>query len=169
MKHMQYLVDGHNVIGQSRRIRLDQPDDEAQLVAALHRWVLKHRQHEITVIFDGGVYGHPAALDQPGVRTIFAHSPQDADTRLITMIKRVVEPRRYRVVTSDRQIVAAARARGIEVIGSAEFAATLEQPPTRSTRSGSRRVRAEPKLGRAEVKQWLAEFGVTEDESQDQS
>lgn len=162
---MQYLVDGHNVIGQSRTIRLNQPDDEAQLVAALHRWVLRHRRHEITVVFDRGAYGHPEALDRPGVRAIFAHSPHDADARLLTMIKRVAEPHRYRVVTSDHRIVAAANARGIAVIGAAHFAALLEQPSAPSQRRGPRRTRAEPKLARAEVERWLQEFGVTDDES----
>ncbi|HEX6293182.1 MAG TPA: NYN domain-containing protein [Herpetosiphonaceae bacterium] len=161
---MHYIIDGHNLIGQCRTIRLTDPDDEARLVDYLHRWVLRHHRHRITVVFDGGVYGHPQALEPPGIRAVFARSPQDADERLIRLIDRVTEPRQYRVVTSDRSVATVAHARQIEVIRAERFAAQLEQPtsPARSRRP--QRPRPEPKLSKAEVDRWLKEFGVDSDE-----
>ena len=157
---MHYIIDGHNLIGRCRTIRLGDADDEAQLVRYLHRWVLRNHRHRITVIFDGGVYGHPQALEPPGVRSIFAYSPQDADTRLIKLIKQVTEPRQYRVVTSDHLVAAAAKTRKIEVISAALFANQIEQPtPTKRTQQRGR-PQPEPKLSRAEVDRWLKEFGV---------
>jgi uncharacterized protein len=157
---MHYIIDGHNLIGRCRTIRLGAADDEAQLVRYLHRWVLRHQRHRVTVIFDGGVYGHPQALEPPGVRSIFAYSPQDADSRLIKLITQVTEPHQYRVVTSDRSVAAVARTQKIDVISAESFASELEQP-TRPTRPQQRRrVQPEPKLSKAEVDRWLREFGV---------
>lgn len=158
---MHYLIDGHNLIGQCRTIHLDDPDDEAKLVDALHRWVLRWRHHQVTVVFDGSVPGYPRVLDRSGVRVLFARSPADADARLIQLIKRINSPQGYRVVSSDHAVAAAARERGIEVIRADAFAAELETPrPMR--RRGPSRPRPEPKLPRAEVDAWLREFGVDE-------
>jgi uncharacterized protein len=161
---MHYIIDGHNVIGRCRTIRLGAADDEAQLVRYLHRWVVRHQRHRVTVIFDGGVYGHPQVLEPPGIRSIFAYSPQDADSRLIKLIKQVLEPRQYRVVTSDRSVAAVARTQKIEVISAEIFASQLEQPVRTSRPQQRHRVQMEPKLSKAEVDRWLREFGVVEDD-----
>lgn len=159
---MQYIIDGHNVIGQCRTIRLSDPDDEARLVDLLHRWLMRYPQHQVTVVFDGGVYGHPHQLKRAGIRVIFAHSPQDADARLMSLIARITTPRQYRLVTSDRAIISAAESHKIEIIRSAEFAAQIEQP--RSTpRRTSRRSRPEPKLPASDVDHWLREFGADDE------
>ncbi len=157
---MHYIVDGHNLIGQSRTIALDDPDDEAQLVAMLHRWVLRHERVRITVVFDGGIYGHPHDLSRPSVRVLFAHSPRDADARIIQLIHAVDEPGRYCVVTSDRAVAGEAAARGIRVLDSARFSAELEQPESSKRRAPARLPSPEPKLPRAEVDDWLRIFGA---------
>lgn len=160
---MHYLIDGHNVIGQSRTIRLHDPDDEQQLLSALHRWLLRTGKHRITVVFDGGTYHAHRAPSFPGVEAIFARSPQDADERLKRLITRIAEPKRYRLVTSDRAIIAVAQPRGIEIVNAATFAAQLDQPDRPSRSPGKlAKPRPEPKLSRAEVDRWLAEFGVIE-------
>ncbi len=155
---MHYIVDGHNLIGHSRTIRLTDPDDEAQLTDALHRWVLRNTRARITVVFDGGVYGHPLRLDRPSVRTVFARSPQDADTRLIALIQAIADPQAFRIVTSDRMVAAAAKAHGVQVIDSAQFAAELEQP-SKPRHNAVRKQQTEPKLPRTEVEAWLRLFG----------
>lgn len=157
---MHYIIDGHNLIGRCRSIHLGEPDDEAQLVDYLHRWLLRHPQHSITVVFDGGVYGHPQTLDRAGLRTLFAHSPQDADTRLIKLIERVQEPQRYRLVSADRAIVAVARERRLEVVDAGQFAAQIESTHRSAQASKRHRSAPEPKVSTAEVDQWLREFGI---------
>lgn len=164
---MQYLIDGHNLIGQLRTVNLADPDDEAKLVALLHRWVLRHNRHRVTVVFDGGVYGHPHALDRPSVRTVFAHSPQDADARLLALVRAHADPRHVRVVTADRALALAVRAAQVDVIDARTFAAELEQPTPVARSRRSRRQQIEPKLSTAEVDQWLHEFGV--DDGSDQA
>jgi hypothetical protein len=160
---MHYIIDGHNLIGRCQTIRLGDPDDEAQLIDHLHRWLLRHPQHSITVVFDGGVYGHPQQLGRAGIRTLFAHSPQDADARLVKLIERVQQPQQYRVVSSDHAVGGPARERGVQVIDASEFAAQIERPSYSRKPSKWRRPRIEPKVSNAEVDQWLREFGVEPD------
>lgn len=112
----------------------------------------------VTVVFDGGVYGHPHSLERPNVRTVFAHSPQDADTRLIALIQTITEPSAFRVVSSDHMVAAAAQAKRVQVITSIQFAAELEQPSKRQRRP-ARKQRPEAKLPRTEVEDWLRLFG----------
>lgn len=154
---MRYLIDGHNLIGSSRSIRLSDADDELKLLSALHRWVLRNPRHQITVVFDNGVYG-AAAPRYERVEAIWTHSPQDADTRLVQLISRAAAAQ-TRLVTSDRSVAAVARQRGIEVLPSAGFMARLEAPPAAKRGSTRAQQRPEPKLPRAEVDSWLAEFG----------
>jgi len=158
---MHYLIDGHNLIGKCRTISLGAPDDEAQLIDLLHRWLLRNNRHQSTVVFDGGVYGHPEQLRAAGIRVIFAHSPQDADARLKQLIECITDRQQYRVVTSDRAVAAMAHAHGIEIVTAEQFAAQLEQPVPKEKRP-QRRRRPEPKLSRNEVENWLREFGADE-------
>jgi uncharacterized protein len=159
---MHYLIDGHNLIGQCRTITLGAPDDEAQLVDLIHRWLLRHPHHRATIVFDGGVYGHPQKLDRPGVRAVFAHSPQDADARLQKLIAATDAPRGYRVVSADRMVRQAAQERGVEVIDARQWAVEIEKPiGARAT--GAKRARPEPKLPRAEVDEWMQLFGEREE------
>ncbi len=157
---MHYLVDGHNLIGQSRSISLGDPDDEAKLVTLLHRWALRHKQMSLTVVFDGGVYGHPQNLSRPHVRVLFARSPQDADARLIHLIKAVDDPRRFCLVTSDRLVAAEAIARGMRVQDSRSFSMELEAPQSSARRAAPLRRPPEHRLTPAEVDEWMRLFGA---------
>lgn len=158
---MHYIIDGHNLIGQSRTIRLSDPEDEARLTDLLHRWLLRRTRTQITVVFDRGVYGHPQTLARTDLNVIFEHSPRDADTRILHLIAKAGSPAAVAVVTSDRRVGDAARQRGIRVIASASFAAELESPSP-PARGRAHKRRPEPKLARSEVEQWLRLFGADE-------
>lgn len=160
---MHYIIDGHNLIGQCRTIRLADPDDEARLAELLHRWLLRRPRTTLTVVFDRGVYGHPQSLSRTDLQVIFEHSPRDADTRILHLIAGAADPRRVAVVTADRRVADAARARGLKVVASAAFAAELEAPPTAHARGRAARNRPEPKLSRTEVDQWLRLFGADDE------
>ena len=159
---MHYLVDGHNLIAHLPGIELSDPEDEAKLVELLHRFVLRHPGHRITVVFDGGVYGHPAPPKRDRVEAIFARSPGDADTRLISLLERATPPQSYTLVSSDRAIAAAAKARRIAAKPSAIFALELQALGSARPRLG-RRLQPEPKPSRAELEEWLKLFGADQD------
>jgi predicted RNA-binding protein with PIN domain len=159
---VHFLVDGHNLIGQMPDIALDDPDDEAKLVDRLHTFVLRHPRHQVTVVFDGGTYGHLRARDPHRVRTIFARSPSDADSRLIRILETCTNSAGHTLVSADRAVRAAATACGIKVMPPAEFRVLLDTPsPTRPTHR--RQPRPEPKQPRAVVDEWLQIFGAHEE------
>ena len=159
---MHYLIDGHNLIGHMREIDLADPDDEAKLVEILHRFVLRHPRHRITVVFDGGGNGYLAPVKRDRVEVTFAHSPGDADSRLIQILQRLASPASYTLVSADRAIVAAARERGVAVKAPADFAQDLAASRSKG-RTPPRRVRPEPKMPPVEVEAWLELFGSRQD------
>ncbi len=161
---MNLLIDGHNLIGQTPGIGLDDPDDEAKLVLLLRSYAARHRQSQLIVVFDHGVYGHPQQLNGYGVSCYFARSPQDADTQIIKRIQALKNPRSWALVSADRVLVQAARGRGVHVIDSRLFGQQLGTPrPTSSAQTPEKR---EQPLSESEMREWLRLFGA--DEASDQ-
>lgn len=154
---MNLLIDGHNLIGQTPGLRLDDPDDEAKLVLLLRSYAARRRQSQLIVIFDHGVYGHPQQLNGYGVSCHFARSPQDADTQIMKRIQALKNPRNWALVSADRILVQAARARGVHVIDSRTFGIQLRTPRTHSA-SQPPEKRERP-LSDSEMQEWLRLFG----------
>lgn len=152
---MPFLIDGHNLIGRGRLpgLRLDDPDDEAKLVLRLRTYCARTGKR-ITVVFDHGLPGGRSwELSGGGVETVFAPAGRTADSILRERIRRTRDPQGLTVVTSDRQVIVAAQARGVRVVRSEEFAAQL---------SASRAAEVEQRdvhLSTEEVEEWLKVFG----------
>ena len=148
---MPLLIDGHNLIGQLPDLRLDDPDDEVKLVARLRTYAARTRKR-VTVVFDRGLPGGRSRdLSRGGVEVVFAASGYSADGILRERIRRARDPRGLTVVTSDREVIAAAQARGARVVRSDAFAAQLATP---HVGSGEQDVR----LSSEEVEEWLRLF-----------
>jgi len=149
---MPLLIDGHNLIGRMPDLSLDDPDDEAKLVARLRTYCMRTRKRA-TVVFDQGLPGGPSEpLSRGGVKVVFAPAGHTADSILRERIRRARDPRGLTVITSDREILAAARARGVRVMRSERFAHELVAAP-RAT--GVDDVHLSPE----EVDEWLRMFG----------
>jgi uncharacterized protein len=163
---MPILIDGHNLIGQVPTISLADPDDEAKLVMLLRRYAAHRRGRKVIVVFDGGVYGHPDNLNGYSVEAHFARSPGDADAELIRRIRGVRRRDEWLVVSSDRAVAGEAKARGLPVLSSQDFARrliALDQPRASLGSKGGERP-----LSKDEVDEWLREFGVAEDDEEGQ-
>jgi predicted RNA-binding protein with PIN domain len=149
---MPLLIDGHNLIGQLPDLHLDDPDDEAKLVARLRTYCARE-QKRATVVFDHGLPGGwSEALSGGGVRVIFASAGRNADGILRERIREARDPRALLVVSSDRQVIAAAKAKRTRVMRSEIFAARLGLP-TKTTEA------EEARLSPEEVEEWLRVFG----------
>jgi len=149
---MPLLIDGHNLIGRLPDIRLDDPDDEAKLVARLRTYSARTGKR-MTVVFDHGLPGgHSRGLSGGGVKVVFAAAGRSADGILRERIRRARDPRGLTVVTSDREVQAAAEARGARVVRSEEFAAQLSAPQIAP-------VEKDVRLSAEEVEEWLKVFG----------
>jgi predicted RNA-binding protein with PIN domain len=122
---MPYLIDGHNLIGQTPGLHLGEPDDEAQLIELLRAFCARTGSRA-TVYFDRG---HPAAQAPPSGGRVSAHfitAPQTADQAIVRHLRRLRgEARNWTVVSSDREVERAAAGAGAQRLASREFARRL--------------------------------------------
>jgi predicted RNA-binding protein with PIN domain len=148
---MPLLIDGHNLIGRLPDLHLDDPDDEAKLTARLRVYCARTGKR-VTVVFDRGLPGgRSQELSGGGVEVVFAATGRTADGILRARIRRARNPRGLIVVTSDREVVATAQARGARGVRAEEFAARLSEPqPVPAGR--------DVQLSVEEVEEWLSVF-----------
>jgi predicted RNA-binding protein with PIN domain len=150
---VKFLIDGHNLIGQMADIRLDDPDDEAQLVERLHHYALAGH-HQVTVIFDSGAPGATPVLSRGPVKVVFAPAGSSADQLIIRRLPRIRDRQAWLVVTSDHEILAEASARHLRTERSEIFAARLEASPTGPAAPDPRQLPPPDD----EVEMWLRRF-----------
>lgn len=149
---MPLLIDGHNLIGRMPDLRLEDPEDEAELVRRVRRYCWRHR-HQATVVFDGGLCGGLApGLSGGPVEVIFAHPGSSADRVILQHIARSRDPQGLLVISSDRAVQKAARQRGARVMSSEDFAVglTVAQPTEQAPPEKPERV--------GDVEEWLRLF-----------
>jgi predicted RNA-binding protein with PIN domain len=148
---MPLLIDGHNLIGRLPGLDLSDPDDEVKLVARLRTYSARTGKR-VTVVFDRGLPGgRSRELSGGGVEVVFASAGHTADGILRERIRGARDPRGLTVVTSDREVMRAARASGARVMRSGKFAAKLKAPQTAS-------VEQDVHLSAEEVEEWLKVF-----------
>jgi uncharacterized protein len=147
---MPFLIDGHNLIGQTSGLRLDDPDDEQKLIELLRNY-LARVQKKGTVIFDRGLPGGAAKWSSASLEVRFAPAPKTADDVILERLRRERNPRGLTAVTSDHAVANAARHAGASVKDSATFAREMLAPPSTPKRK-------ETGLSAAEVEAWEEEF-----------
>ncbi len=159
---MHYLIDGHNLIAKMPDIAMDDPNDEALLVLRLRSWAAGSRKRLITVIFDRGLPGGRSKFLSSGqLNVVFAPEGQTADALLINRIRQAANPTEYTLVSSDRQVLKAARARRMKRVSAKNFAKRLadfaqKQKPQPAPSSPDEAE--EPNLSEDEVAEWLQLF-----------
>jgi predicted RNA-binding protein with PIN domain len=153
---MNYLIDGHNLIGQLPDIDLTDPNDEALLVQKLNGWTARTRHH-VVVIFDNGLPGGPSRLSTARVRVIFAPPDTTADSVMRKRIFGLNPPDDWVVVTDDHAIQNAARARRMGVLRSTEFAGVMLAPPPAPAKP-TPDIDPDVRVSEREIAAWMAEF-----------
>ena len=122
---MSYLIDGHNLIPHLPGLSLSQIDDEMRLVEWLQGYCQKKRR-DVEVFFDQAPPGFLPTRKFGRVTAHFVRQGSTADAaiqgRLLRMGK---SARNDSVVSSDRQVQAAARQAHAQVIPSDVFASEL--------------------------------------------
>lgn len=149
---MPYLIDGHNLIGQTPGLSLDDPEDEAKLTNLVKRWCMRE-QRTATIIFDQGFTAGESQLTNKDVKVVFASSSTIADELIIKRINSEKNPTGLIVVTSDQRIAEAARRRSMTVRAASEFGRALL-----ATASGAATPEKEKGLNPNEVAEWEALF-----------
>ncbi len=152
---MPYLIDGHNLIPKIPGMSLTRLNDEDELIVMLQTYCRVKRQ-AVEVFFDGAPAGR-AGVEKKGALivhyvTVGSKADYAIHARLIKLGKAA---KNWRVVTSDRQVQAEARARGAEVIKSELFAVELG----RAALEAQEKARQSGELEVGSVDEWLREFG----------
>lgn len=118
------IIDGYNLIRQSPELaRLDRQDLQLgrEALVDLLAAYKKLKPHTITVVFDGAaepaLYGSRDRVE--GVAIRYSHGGESADDVIRRMVRR--EKSRALVVSSDREVMAAAESVGATAMNSAAF------------------------------------------------
>lgn len=159
---MQYLIDGHNLIGQLPDISLNDENDEAMLVQKLTSFTAGSKDR-CTVVFDRGLPGGESRMSTSKVTVKFASSRSTADQVIITHIQTVKDPAAWTVVSNDRVVLEAARRRKMNTLNSSDFAARLRPAAKPAARKRTRAQRREDggdiHMTADELAEWLKVFG----------
>lgn len=150
---MPYLVDGHNLIPKLG-LSLRSVDDELELVQRLQTFCRLQRR-QIEVFFDGAPPGQDGPRALGSVTAHFVRAGTTADDAIrarLTKLGRAA--RNWTVVTSDREVQAAARAAGAAIVSSDAFARQVSEvlragPPLESKAQG---------MSKSELDEWLTLF-----------
>jgi predicted RNA-binding protein with PIN domain len=122
------LVDGHNLIGRSRRLSLD--EEEASREELLRRIgaVKSHKGEAVVVVFDGNRPRGNRGEKAGSVAVFYTPSGHSADEEIIRRVDSAKSPHTVTVVTSDLGLAARAKARGARTCPCERFWETLTRP-----------------------------------------
>ena len=149
---MPYLIDGPNLIGRHPRLSLADPDDERDLLKILADYA-HHTRRKLIVFFDRGQPGsRPQRHGSLEVR--FVSAPRTADEALLDYLRRVPDPRNWRVVTSDRRVAAHARQARAICLSAEEFLESLSTLRQQPGAGGQGSESGDTK----EIEEWLRAF-----------
>lgn len=147
---MPFLIDGHNLIGQTPGLSLSDPDDEQKLVVMLRRYLDRTRKKG-AVIFDNGQPGGSAGWSNSVLEVQFAPASGSADALILNRLAKSKNPAELVLVSDDQRLVQAAlRARaGVRAAG--DFARDMLKGPQALRKK-------EASLTPDEVEAWMKEF-----------
>lgn len=154
---MPFLIDGHNIIAAMESIELDDPNDEAKLVMKLRAW-FSHIRRKAVLVFDGGVPGGPSpTLSTADVKVIFAARHHTIADRIIReRLRDLPDAPNWTVISSDHEVLDAARSTGAKTMTAQEFADLIERPPEADKEKPDA-------ISAADVQAWLQIFPEPED------
>ncbi len=147
---MQYIIDGHNLIPHIRGLSLGDLEDEQALIEVLTPF-LRSTSSRALVFFDRAAQGHEGKRNFGLVQAFFVPASQSADAAIENHIHKLgASARNQTLVSSDRRVQAAGRARYMTILSSAELAQKIQaQANTRSSQT-----MPEQKLSPEEIARW---------------
>ena len=108
------------------------------------------------VFFDGALPGESGIRKIGGVKTHFVRHGATADSAIVKRLKELGnDARNWTVVSSDRQVLAAARSSRASTLSSQAFAQLMSTTNERASQSAPAQ---EEQIGPAEVEEWLQLF-----------
>ncbi len=156
---MPYLIDGHNLIPKVAGLSLRAMDDEERLIQLLQTFSRIRRQ-PVEVFFDGAPAGHAGTQRYGNIIAHFVPLGRTADDAIRARLAKLGNgARNWRVVSSDRQVLAETRSRHAEGVSSEDFARQLQAAAEEAMRS----PQGSSAMSEEEVEDWLKLFGENPD------
>lgn len=154
---MSYLIDGNNLIGRSSDFQLKSPFSRELLIKELLAFQ-KKKNIKITIVFDGTPDEHlnRQFLSLGKMEIIFAGRKISADTRILQIIHKSMDPASITLVSSDKKLTDRARNLNAKIMKCHQFRKKL-----RTMKIGPLE-KIEPKLSPDEIKEWMDYFKTPE-------
>lgn len=150
---MPFLIDGHNLIPKLG-LRLDNPDDEMELVRLLQDFARIRRQ-PVEVYFDGAPVGQAGTRKLGSIKAHFVRMGSTADAAIRRRLESMGKAaKNWTVVSSDREVQSAARVNHAAFLSAEEFRTLMRSALAVSPTAG----REEKPLSSREVDEWLRIF-----------
>jgi predicted RNA-binding protein with PIN domain len=153
---MPFLIDGHNLIGKIPGLKLDDLDDEQDLIKLLQEYCLLTGK-DAEVYFDTSSTGHARARVHGRVIARFVRSGETADQAIVRHLKRLgKQASNWTVISSDAAVQRSAKRVRARVLSSEAFAHDLLAESTSPSTSDK------PQINDKDVDEWLEMFGSEE-------
>jgi predicted RNA-binding protein with PIN domain len=154
---MAYLIDGHNLIAAVPDIHLDEVDDETHLIQVLQEFC-RQRKKRVEVFFDNAPPGQPRTRKYGLVTAHFIRQGSTADQAIMARLRQIGRAApNWTVVTSDREVQAAAHGARAQLISSQDFTRQLGGASP-AGQSASPETDPNLEVSDDEVADWLEEF-----------
>jgi len=159
---MPVLIDGNNLLHAAQEDTPERPPGRSTLCDLLGLWA-ERTGESVRVIFDGPAPTAARAqqIGHAAIEVAFSGAGVKADDVLIGLLDADSAPRRLRVVSSDREIIRAARRRQARPARSGEFwmelRRALERPPPAPRTLPKAKHQG---LAPGETDDWLRAFGM---------
>ncbi len=155
---MPFLIDGHNLIPKLPGLSLKAIDDEEQLIKRLQSFCRTTRKR-VEVFFDNAPAGYAGTRKFGSVIAHFVRQGTTADAAIRFRLEKLGrEARNWTVVSSDREVIATARAAHARTQSSEDFATTLHHLETNTAEHDPESIRSDITLSQQEVEEWFRIF-----------
>jgi predicted RNA-binding protein with PIN domain len=150
---MPYMIDGHNLIPKLG-LRLDDPDDELELVRLLQDFA-RIKRLQVEVYFDGAPAGQAGMRKMGMVKAHFVRQGQTADSAIRSRLEDMGKAsKNWTVISSDREVQNAAKTNQAQVLSSEDFVKAIRSALTNENAINDH----DRKLSASEVEEWYELF-----------
>ena len=158
------VIDGNNLLHAARDADALSPlIGRSMLCDTIGQWA-ELRSERVHIVFDGPAPDAPLAkqIAHPAIEVSYSGADRTADSVLAYLIESDSAARRLAVVSSDKEIIRAAKRRRARPIRSDEFWKCVKRDLARPAPAGTEPDEKEAGLSPPATQAWLAEFGLDE-------
>lgn len=158
---MPYVIDGHNLLHSIQKMSEGSEQiSDVQLCRIINEY-LKFTRKKGEIVFDGTGPRDKSIFDNiSNLEVLFAGLGTDADTVIENKIKANTAPRRLTVVSSDRRVQSAARARRATAVKALIFWNDLCKRLSHRKKTPKEPLAKYKGLTESETEHWLKFFGL---------